>query len=281
MRGIFASWRLPLQALAIAAVIVGIRLVVERTGIENISVSPLVATIITANVFIIGFLLTGVISDYKESEKVPGDLAVSLGAIADECALIWRRKGAAPARDALHEVFELVKAVKGWFYKDVRSHELLERVSGLGDHFAEIEPFTQPNFIVRLKQEQTSISRLLTRVHTIRETSFVSSGYVMAKLATALVLLGLLLLEVHPWYESVFLVGVIAWFLSYVILLIADLDNPFDYTKDGKARGQEVSLKPLEDVEVRIAHELGLPNYTPTTANKLATALEAEPNVGT
>jgi len=280
MKGLFASSRLPLQALAIGAVIVGIRLIVERAGVETISVSPLVATIVTANVFIIGFLLTGVISDYKESERVPGDLAVSLGAIADECALIWRRKEAAPARDALREVFELVQAVRGWFYKDVRSHDLLERVSGLGDHFAEIEPFTQPNFIVRLKQEQTSISRLLTRVHTIRETSFVSSGYLMAKLATALVLLGLLLLEVHPWYESVFLVGVIAWFLSYIILLIADLDNPFDYTKDGKARGQEVSLKPLEDVEVRIAHKLGLSDYTPAVAHDIAPAVETEPSVG-
>jgi hypothetical protein len=280
MRDIFAGWRLPLQALAIAAVIVGIRLIVERTGIETISVSPLVATIITANVFIIGFLLTGVISDYKESERVPGDLAVSLGVIADECAVIWRRKDAAPARDTLRDVFELVKQVRGWFLKDVRSHDLLERVSGLGDHFAEMEPFTQPNSIVRLKQEQTAVSRLLTRVHTIRETSFVSSGYVMAKLATGLVLLGLLMLEVHPWYESVFLVGVIAWFLSYVILLIADLDNPFDYTKDGRARGQEVSLKPLEDVEVRIAHQLGLPYYAPATASQSAAVLSPEPNTG-
>ena len=280
MRGIFASWRLPLQALAIAAVIVGIRLVVERTGIETISVSPLVATIITANVFIIGFLLTGVISDYKESEKVPGDLAVSLGSIADECALVWRRKDAAPAREALTEVFELVREVKRWFYKDARTHDLREQVGALGDRFADIEPFTQPNFVVRLKQEQTSISRQLTRVHTIRETSFVSSGYIMAKLATALVLFGLLLLEVHPWYESVFLVGVIAWFLSYVILLIADLDNPFDYAKDGRPRGQEVSLKPLDDVEVRIAHQLGLPDYMPSTAQEFGAVLEPEPTAG-
>lgn len=173
-----------------------------------------------------------------------------------------------------------MKAVKGWFYKDVRSHDLLERLAGLGDRFAEIEPFAQPNFIVRLKQEQTSMSRLLTRMHTIRETSFVSSGYVMAKLATVLVFFGLLLLKVEPWYESVFLVGVIAWFLSYVILLIADLDNPFEYAKDGKARGQEVSLKPLEDVEVRIAHQLGLARYVAATGSEIAASLSPEESAG-
>ena len=60
----------------------------DQAGLERISVSPLVATIITANVFILGFLLTGVLSDYKESERLPGELSISMGAIADECLLL-------------------------------------------------------------------------------------------------------------------------------------------------------------------------------------------------
>ncbi len=79
------SWRLPLQAFAVALVIVLVRVVLDKAGLERISVSPLVATIITATVFILGFLLSGVLSDYKESEKLPGELAVSMGVIADEC----------------------------------------------------------------------------------------------------------------------------------------------------------------------------------------------------
>jgi len=80
----------------------------------------------------------------------------------------------------------------------------------------------------------------------------------MARLATGLVLIGLLSIKIDPWYESVFLIGVIAWFLSYLILLIEDLDNPFDYGQDGNPRGQEVSLKPLEDLEKRLAGQLEL-----------------------
>jgi hypothetical protein len=256
MNRLLRNWRLPLQAFAIAVAIVLIRVVLDKAGLERISVSPLVATIITATVFILGFLLTGVLSDYKESEKLPGDLAVSLGVIADECAVLWRHKQAAPARDCLLHVVDLVSSFKRWFCKTERTQVLSEKLSALGDHFFLLEPFTQANFIVRLKQEQTAITRMLTRIHTIRETSFVASGYTMAVIATGLVLIGLLSLKVSPWYESAFLVGVIALFLAYLILLIRDLDDPFDYGEDGTARGEEVSIKPLYDLEKRLAAQL-------------------------
>ncbi len=84
---------------------------------------------------------------------------------------------------------DLVASFKRWFYKTERTQVLSEKISALGDHFFLLEPFTQANFIVRLKQEQTAITRMLTRMHTIRETSFAASGYTMAVIATVLVLL--------------------------------------------------------------------------------------------
>ncbi len=256
VKQIFGSGRIPLQALAVALVIAGARLVLDQTGMPHISVSPLVATVITANVFILGFLLSGVLADYKESERLPGELSISLSVIADECLLLWESKQAAPAREGADRVLELVTSLKHWFWHTERTQALTARISDLGRTFVQLEPFTQANFIVRLKQEQYAILRMVTRVHTIRETSFVSSGYTMARLATALVIIGLLVIKVSPWYESAFLVGVIAWFLTYLIFLINDLDDPFDYTTDGRPRGQEVSLKPILDLEDRLRRDV-------------------------
>lgn len=258
MHKLLTTLRLPFQALAIAVVVICLRIIADAAGLERIQINALVGAIITANVFILGFLLGGVMSDYKESEKMPGDLAVSLGTIGDEFDLLWRHKQAQAAHDGLESVLSITRSMLGWFYKCVRSADLMNEVSSLGDRFQALESHTQPNFIVRLKQEQTSIFRMLTRVHTIRETSFAASGYVMAKLATVLVLSGLLAIEVDHWYESVFLVGMLAWFLSYLILLIGDLDNPFDYSTNGRPRGQEVSLKPLQDLEARLVRQIGL-----------------------
>ena len=261
-----SGWRLPAKDVALASVISLARLILDLAGAEGISVSPLVATLITANVFILGFLLTGVLADYKESEKVPGDLSASIGAVADECAVLWRHKQAEPARECLQYLLDFTAALKNWFYRRERSADLTDRISGLGDQFFALEPFTQPNFIVRLKQEQAAISRMFIRIHTIRETSFVTSAYTIARLATMLILAGLLALKIEPWYESVFLVGVIGLFLSYLMLLIPDLDNPFDYTEDGTPSGQEVSLKPLDDVESRISRILAQASAPGNTA---------------
>lgn len=254
--GIPASWRLPAKAIGLATVIALARLALDLVGAEGISMSPLVATLITADVFILSLLLTGVMSDYKESEKIPGDLSVSIGVIADECLVLWHHKQAQPARDCLHFLLDFTASLKQWFHRTERSVTMMEMVSGMGDHFFAIEPFTPPNFVVRLKQEQAAISRMLVRVHTIRETSFVSSAYMMARVTTLLILAGLLSLRIEPWYESVFLVGVIGLFLSYLLLLIPDLDNPFDYSETGQPSGQEISLKPLDDLQERISRTL-------------------------
>ena len=148
------SWRLPLEALGIAGLVVAVRLVFEVVGLERISLTPLIATIITADVFVLGFLLSGVLADYKESEKLPGELAVSIESIAQECLLLWRHKEAGPARDCLVYLEELTDSLRAWFRKREHTQILMDKVWGLGDFFAAFEPYTQANFIVRLKQEQ-------------------------------------------------------------------------------------------------------------------------------
>src|SRR4030042_4198073 len=176
--------------------------------------------------------------------------------IAEDCALLWRHKQAEPARGCLRSTPDLMITFMRWFWRKARTQDLMDKVYRLGDFFMAFEPFTQANFIVRLKQEQSAISRMLVRIDTIRDTAFVSSGQAMAKIATVLVLIGLLTVRIHPWYESVFVVGMIAWFLSYLILLIGDLDNPFDYDEKGRSRGQEIPLKLLDDLEMRIARKI-------------------------
>ena len=47
------------------AVVVGVKLLVHFLGWEMISINPLFSGIVAANVFLMGFLLSGVLSDFK------------------------------------------------------------------------------------------------------------------------------------------------------------------------------------------------------------------------
>jgi hypothetical protein len=243
--------RLLLRVSTLVAVVVGAKLLVHFLGWEMISINPLFSGIVAANVFLMGFLLSGVLSDFKESERYPGELSACLENLAQEVRGIRLAKPEANVGACLVLLSQLSRDILGWFHKKHRTAELLEHVNDLTPQFAAMEQWTQATLVARLKQEQGNIRRTLTRIHTIRETSFVASGYLLADLITSLLCIGLVLLKIEPFYESLFFVTVIAYLMIYLSMLIRDLDNPFGYYE--RYSGEDVSLKPLEDTVHRLA----------------------------
>ena len=234
------------RVLPLVCLVIALKTGAHCLGLELLALSPLFSGILAANVFLMGFLISGVLSDYKESEKLPGELVVSIQAFRDEAHGILKAKQAEEARACLAYTGQLAEAVLGWFQKKRRTHEVFDLIRGLNDQFKAIEPYTAPQFIARLKQEQTSLRRMIVRCHTIRETDFVTSGYVIAELTTILLCLGLILTQFTPFYESLFFVFVISFFLIYLLALIRSLDNPFGYYERGSL--ENVQLKPLEEL---------------------------------
>ena len=245
-------WRLAIQLLPLVAVVATLRYTFDAVGWDTAPLSPLYTGLVAGTIFLLGFLLAGTLGDYKESEKLPGDLAASMESIADECLILEAEKPAA-AQTCLADVRDLAGAIEDWLRGRRTVDAVLAAVTGLNVHFREFEPLTQPNFIVRLKQEQNSIRRMVIRIDVIRETSFVKAGYAIAELTSLLLLIGLMFTNVGGPSIEVFLVATLAFLLGYMLLLIRDLDNPFDYDGTDKAGVSEVSLRVLVDVRQRLA----------------------------
>lgn len=255
MRWIPERWRLAYKVLPFAIGAVAAEVVVRALGVDTITVNPLFTGLVAANVFLLGFLLAGTLADYKEAERLPGELATSLEAIADECEILYDDKGVRPARDCLAHVSRIAAAIRSWLGGRESTDQVLTRVRELNGFFLAFEAHTQPNFIVRLKQEQTALRRLVTRIHTIRDTSFVGAGYAIAELTSALLIGVLLFLDITPRAAALFLVFAITFLLVYMIALIRDLDDPFEYD-NGRTGAAEVSLHPFEHLEEHIGERL-------------------------
>jgi hypothetical protein len=58
-------------------------------------------------------------------------------------------------------------------------------------------------------------------------------------------------MKLDPFYEAMLFSLTVAFLLIYMIRLIKDLDNPFDYSTNGES-GTEVSLKPIHDLITRV-----------------------------
>jgi hypothetical protein len=249
------KWKLTVKVLPFVIAIILVKLFAHQFGWEFLTLNTLFGAIISANVFLIGFLISGVLVDYKEAEKIPGELACSLEVLTDECYIVYKNKKSKTAKDMMNHVHMLTASIVKWLYKKEKTDHVLYAVTKLNGYFLALEQQTQANFIVRLKNEQNILRRLITRIHTIRETSFNPAGYAIAEIITVILCIGLIFTKIDPYYESIFFVAFVSFILIYMVMLIRDLDNPFAYyEKENYA--DEVSLKPLFDLEKRIPHDL-------------------------
>ena len=245
-----------LRVVVVTVFLMGAKLAAHYLNVEIISINPLFTGIIAANVFLMGFLLSGVLADYKESERLPAELGACLENMAQEIVGMRLSKPDAVVGPGLVAVSQLGNDLHGWFFKKLDTEAMLDRVNGLTTSFAMLEPWTQSTFIARLKTEQSALRRTLLRIEVIRETSFVTAGYMLAYIITAFLCLGLVLAKMDPFHESLTFTGVIAYLLVFLILLIRDLDNPFGYYE--RFSGADVSLTAFENSLRRLASIAGV-----------------------
>jgi hypothetical protein len=254
-RTLGSRWRLAVGVLPAVAVVAVAKIVISELGAEDIELNPLYTGLVAGNIFLLGFLLAGTLSDYKESEKLPVELAASLDSIADELRIIDRATGAPEAGAALAHVAGIVRSVLDWLYDRQPFDAVLERIERLSDHYRAVEPHTQATYVNRIKGEQSAARRMVLRIHSIHETSFVVAGFMVAALTSLLLISVLLFIDVGALSTDVILLCTLTFLLGYVLLLIRDLDDPFSYAADGLAGSAEVSLDPLE----RLARRLPAP----------------------
>ena len=232
---------LPLLAVA---VVCGLKLLLRGLGWEPLAPNPLVTALVAATVFLLGFLLSGVLADYKESERLPGEMGTALLCLAQELHHSGLASADADPRPALAAVALLGREVLGWLdgqHDDAPLQLSLRRAYG---ELALVARWNPAPLQARLLLELANLQRGLVRVATIRDTDFLGSVYALANLAALLLGLGLLLSRDRNLGEALFFLAVLTALLSMLLLLIADLDNPFAH-HDGSSV-ENVSLLPLQ-----------------------------------
>lgn len=238
------SW-LAVRVLPWIALAIGGKLVLAGIGFQPIDLNALVSGLIAATVFLLGFMLAGTVSDFKEAERLPGDMAASMESMADECLIIHESNHDSGALDCVRHLIALIDAVRDWIEKRATTDAPLARIRELNRFFAGFQGLAEIGFIVRLKSEQKELRRMLLRIEGIRSTSFVTAGYAVAGVATRLVIVILMFTDIKGTaLEGALLVGLTAFVLLYMNRLVRDLDDPFEF-RNGVRGTADVSLRPL------------------------------------
>src|SRR5688572_21749366 len=100
LRAVPDRWKLAVKVLPVVAILCVAKLIIHIADADFIELTTLLGSVVAATVFLLGFLLAGTLTDYKESERLPGELASSIESLADECLITLKNKGGRAAEDA-------------------------------------------------------------------------------------------------------------------------------------------------------------------------------------
>ena len=101
--------------------------------------NALFTSLVAGTIFLIGFLITGVLSDYKESEKIPSDLTASLKSLFDDAYTIYKGKNSAAAVNFLEFQKSFINSLMDWFHRKERTKSMLDKISAMNDFFIELD----------------------------------------------------------------------------------------------------------------------------------------------
>jgi hypothetical protein len=87
---------------------------------------------------------------------------------------------------------------------------------------------------------------MTNRIDVIIRTDFIPAAYALAEFATASVILLILFIRMDSFIESVIVFGVICSMLVGLLLLIKDMDNPFEFGSHAYADVDVETLTYLE-----------------------------------
>lgn len=226
---------------------------IHWSGLEFLTLNPLFTSAIAGAIFIIGFMLSGVLSDYKEAERIPTELRVALEAIDDNVTGFCAEKNSDEIADLRVALLAILKAIRvGLDHKGGHSdmRPALVAIDELSPRFRSMERLGMPaNFVVRLRGLQDNLRRGVLRIYYIQAIEFVPSIHILVQTLVGAVLFLLLFLKTEGSPESAMIFGFVAYMFVYALHLISVLEEPF---RKGHGSMDDVSLFLLREFEEKL-----------------------------
>ena len=245
------KWGLIIKAAGITGVLLVVRLVFDYLNYDVLSLTNLITAFISGAIFTIAIVFAGVLTDFKESEKIPGEIATSIRTLYSDLTLIR-----VPDKEIISRMQGKVYGLLVTINTNFRNNSWnLKEIDNTLDLFVEdisrlVDMNVPPQYTVKLKNELGTIDRLSHRIMTIAETSFIPAAYAISELAAAGVIILLFFVKLDPLYEGLVLFTVLCMLLAALLLLIKDMDNPFEV---GRGSHADIDLFLLWNLEKEMA----------------------------
>ena len=213
--------------LLLTAAIVGVKYGLHVVGLEWIELGSLHGSVISGVIFVVGFILSATISDYKEAERIPAEIAATIEDMNEDALSIHRNYPKFDVAAYQNQLKNVASSMTGDL-RNSKSNQAKIQLYALGDLHAQMEMADVPaNFIVKLKQQQAGLVRQLFRVNYIQRISFIPSATILAYAITTIAIVALVFTEIKPFIGGLALTGALTFIILYVLQLINVIKTPF------------------------------------------------------
>jgi hypothetical protein len=227
MHEVLGKYRVAAETAVIVVILVGVRALLWAGGVTGMSTTPLISSVISGGIFVMGLVVAGTLVDYRDAERAPTDVAASLYALLRETEAMNRIWGKPDMEAARARMIAVVTSLRG----DIASgttRECQAAIEELSQTLEEMEGSDVPaNYIVRLRSEQAALRKAALRVYHIQREEFLPSAKAMITSVVAIILLILLFTDMGGLLESLVTVGFLAFFFVYLLRLLNVIDKPF------------------------------------------------------
>jgi hypothetical protein len=244
---LFDRFRLLFSSAPVVAVVLLVRYLVQEVwDIGEVATFGEIGSVITGVTLILGFMLGGVLADYKESERLPAVVAAGLTGFSATCALalVAKDQDHAWARRRVAGVGETIHA---WLMGEKSDAEMWAAHADLTRLVTDVEKAGGgTHYLGRMMTVNGELTATLNRIAVIRNTSFVQSGYVLMTFLVLILQLSLAVVSFPSTVMSWIAPSVLSLAYAYLLLLVRDLDNPFGHgDNDGHGSGADVDITPI------------------------------------
>lgn len=234
----FKNKRILLWALGVTALVSIAKLVLHLINFEPIPQTSIHNSLISSTIFVIGFVLSATITDYKESERIPAEFASNIEDIYNDASQIHKRY---PDFDLDRLRTSLIDVLDTFREGTHQSRQAARReIADLHQSFGAMEAAgVPPNFIAKLKSQQSVLLRNMFRVNYIQRIKFIPSATTLVRSISILVIGVLLLTRTDSFTGSLLIGAGITFIMVYIQMLIQVVSTPFH--EEGATR-DDVSL---------------------------------------
>jgi hypothetical protein len=159
MNSLKKKYGLIVKAFIIVLVLIALKAIFHFLNLEIVTVGPVITALVAGVFFVIAIILSGVLSDFKESERIPSELTASIDALYKDTMLTGNREATA---GMLIHIKALVHTIVSNFER--KGNWKISEVNGVIDQLDEdirflAEKDTPLALILKLRNELGNIKR--------------------------------------------------------------------------------------------------------------------------